>query len=203
MRFGDLALWLLVGLLLIGWVRLYARQSALEASRGEPEPSTDVLADEPRPGNKAVTPPPIINVGDVTLREWPTRFRPKRDGVGDEVVKEFYARAAGDVRIASYFAHVGMAKLQQRFLATLLIVTGRGLAVSAVESMGDKRATVRDLDGNPISDEAYDRVVAALGQVIAEALVEVGVEHEPVLGQLLATVAPPRAAIVRPRVGEA
>jgi truncated hemoglobin YjbI len=203
---AGLTLALVVGLLLIGWVWLYTRRPTPETPRREPEPTSGVPGDELRAGNGVLTPPPIVTTrsfGDVTLREWLTRFHPKRDGVWDEVVTEFYARAARDVRIASYFADVDMAKLQRHFLATLLIVTGRGLTVSAVESMRDKHATVHDLDGDPITGEIYDRVVTTLGQVIAEALVEAGVDSAPVLDQLLTTVAPLRSAIVRPRVGEA
>jgi truncated hemoglobin YjbI len=206
MGFADLALFLAVGLLLVGWVLLYARRPTLEAPRHEPEPRNDVPDDELHSGNEVLTSPPIVRTttfGDVTLREWLTRFHPLRDGVWDEVVTRFYARAAGDVSIARYFTGVDMAKLQRHFLATLLIVTGRGLTPSTVESMRDKHMRVHDPDGNPISGAIYDRVLTTLGQVIAQALAEAGIDPGPVLDQLLVTVAPLRAAIVRSRVGGA
>jgi truncated hemoglobin YjbI len=187
-------------------VWLYARRPTPEAPKRRPEPHHDVPDDELRSGNEVLTSPPIVRTttfGDVTLRDWLTRFHPLRNDVWDEVVTRFYARAAGDVSIARYFTGVDLAKLQRHFLATLLIVTGRGLTVSAVESMRDKHATVHDPDGNPISSETYDRVLAIVGQVIAEALAEAGIDPGPVLDQLLVTVAPLRAAIVRARVGEA
>jgi hypothetical protein len=204
MGFANLASWLVVGLLLIGWVWVYTRQFTHETPKRETEANSDV--DNPSPGNEVVTSPPIVRTrtfGDVTLREWLTRFHPRRDGVWEEVVTKFYARAADDVRIASYFADTDMPKLQRHFLATLLIVSGQGLTMSAVESLRDKHATVRDLDGNAISGEIYDRVVTTLGEVSAEALAEADVDPDPVLDQLPVTVAPLRAAIVRPWAGEA
>ena len=86
---ADLALWLLVGLLLMGWVWLYTRHSTLEAPKREPEPSSDVPVDELRPGNDllqviaeaVVDPGPVLDQLPATAA--PLRIAIVRPGVGE------------------------------------------------------------------------------------------------------------------------
>jgi truncated hemoglobin YjbI len=140
----------------------------------------------------------MIIVGDdrVTLKEWLVHHT-RREGVWGEVVAEFYTRAAADAHVAPYFAGVDLDDLRRHFLAALLLVADKGLTVGTVRKMHDRHAAVRNLRGEPITGEIYDRVVATLGQIVSEILTTAGFPRpEPVVTQLVATVAPLRGAIV-------
>lgn len=146
-----------------------------------------------------LTDPPMLTTpyGErVSLGEF-LRKTPRRSGndAWEWVVSEFYTRAAGDVRIAPYFANVDIEVLQRHFLATIKMVCSDGLTVGAIRAMDDRHTAVRDLAGNRITPEVYDLTVSVLGQVIGEQLRRDGVEPGPVIDQLLVTVAPLRAAI--------
>ena len=134
----------------------------------------------------------------ITLREWLTRYHPLRGGVWDEVVIAFYARAAGNTRVLSYFVAMktDIPDLQRHFLAALLIVLHSGVSVGVVRTMHEKHAHIRNLDGEPITDEIFDAVVAVLAGVIAEKLVECEIDAAPVILELARTVEPLRQAVV-------
>jgi hypothetical protein len=109
----------------------------------------------------------------------------------DEVVAEFYRRAASYPHIAAYFTGVDLDQLQRHFTATMVLVTNSGLTARAVQRMTIAHAAVRTPAGAPITGEVYDQVVA----ILVEVLVEHGVPDHAITG-LARVIDPLRAAIV-------
>lgn len=199
------------------------------------EPGPDPLDLEARrrfypgePGNVRLAGPPMINivaggvfrenVEPVTLRDWLAKYHPKRQTVWDEVVVEFYNRAAKVPPVASYFGldvaedsglilnmtdeiAARLRDLQRHFLANLLIVAHTGVTVATVRCMWRAHCQVRNLHGEPIDSDIYDLVVGTLAGVIADKLTECRIDPEPVIDQLAATIEPLHAAIVAEPVG--
>ena len=111
------------------------------------------------------------------------------------VFGEFSAGAADDIRIAPYFAEVDIDELQEHFMAAVMPVTGEGLRVGTVRSTESRHAHVRNLGGEPLTYEVYDRTVGIFAAVIADELRRDGIDPAPVIVQLVATIAPLRNAI--------
>ena len=80
-------------------------------------------------------------------------------------------------------------------LAAVMLVTGEGLRVGTVRSMENRHAHVRNLNGERITFEIYDRTVTTFAGVIADELRRDGIDPAPVIEQLAATIAPLRSAI--------
>ena len=147
-----------------------------------------------------LTPAPMLwddELGrEVTLRDWLRNTCYARPHVWNEVVAEFYSRAAADPHVAEFFGPTlarpdGMNHLQNHFLRALLLVTGSGVSVGVVRKLRERHATVRDHRGLPIDDATYDQVLG----VLVEVLREHGVP-ESGIAQLASTVAPLRGALV-------
>lgn len=109
--------------------------------------------------------PPMIDGS--TLRDWLVHHT-LRDGVWEDVVVEFYRRAAAEPRVAAYFAGVDLARLQRHFLAALAVLTHTGLQRRTVDRMGVVHRGVTTPDGRPVTGEAWDLVVAILVAVLRE-----------------------------------
>jgi len=146
--------------------------------------------------SELLTSPPIVDTiyGQKTLGEY-LKHHPGRDGVWHGIVAEFYARAAGNPRIAPYFAGVDIDELQRHFLAAVMLVTGEGVRVGTVRSMENRHAKVRNPSGEPITFEVYDMTVGIFADVLSEELRRDHIDPGPVIYQLIATIAPLRDAI--------
>lgn len=152
------------------------------------------------PQNEVLTPAPMVwdeTVGEsVTLLDWvKERYRadPK---VWPKIVADFYGAAAADPDVAEYFAGVlarpdGIHELQKHFMRAMIIVCGQGITVGLVRSMQDRHAGVRNLSGQPITADIYDRVIGALVGTLRRFRVPADG-----IANLATTVAPLRAAII-------
>lgn len=109
--------------------------------------------------------PPMID--GVTLRDWLVHHT-YRDGVWEDVVVQFYARAAAEPRVAPYFADVDMGRLQRHFLAALTVLTHAGLHRHTVERMADVHRSVTTPGGDPITGQVWDVVVSTLVGVLLD-----------------------------------
>jgi truncated hemoglobin YjbI len=150
--------------------------------RGEPAPSATGPDD-------LIAAPPTTAQGD-TVRDW-LKYYTHREGAWTHVVAEFYNRAARDPAIASYFVSIEMERLQQHFVATMVMVTSRGLTAGGIRAMALAHGQVRNEAGLPITGVIYDRVVATLVAV----LVDFGVPDDAI-NELRRVVNPLRSAIV-------
>ena len=107
--------------------------------------------------------PPMID--GCTLRDWLVHHA-HRDGVWEDVVVQFYARAAANPLVAAYFAEVDTARLQRHFLAALAMLTHTGLHRRTVERMSVAHQGVTTPAGAPITGEVWDEVVSTLVGVL-------------------------------------
>jgi truncated hemoglobin YjbI len=142
----------------------------------------------PRPSD-ILAPPPMI--GDDTLRDWLVHYRKDRE-VWQQVVEEFYARAAQVPAVADYFVGVDWPRLKNHFLAALLIITHTGVTRAMPATMSARHATVRNSNGDPITEDIFTGVINTLVDVLRDVDVP-----DDALNQLGRTVAPFRAALVR------
>jgi hemoglobin len=165
--------------------------------RRQPARSENALPTPPR-GQRAqsagrpddlVAGPPRTAQGD-TVRDW-LKYYTRREGAWTHVVAEFYSRATRDPAIASYFVGVDRERLQQHFVATMVMVTSRGLTAGGIRAMALAHNQVRNEAGQPITGEIYDRVVDTLVGV----LVDFGVPGDAIT-ELRRVVHPLRSAIV-------
>jgi len=139
--------------------------------------------------DELIAPPLTTDEGD-TVRNW-LRHHSRRDLTWGHVVTAFYQRAAADPQIASYFVGVDMERLQRHFVATLVMITSRGLTAGAVRAMTLAHGSIRDTAGHPITGEVYDKVITTLVTILAEN----GVPADAI-NDLAGLVAPLRSAIV-------
>lgn len=170
-------------------------------SRGtaQPTPAATVaplpVADEAAlESTRLLVPPPVVLGRDgreVVLRDWLRHEHPTNDHVWPDVVADFYRRAARDPEVAAYFRSVDMESLQRHFLSTLLMVSGNGITVGAVQQMQERHADVRNHRGEPILGPIFERTVQDLLAVLRD----YGVPQET-MPQVFAVLEPLRAAIV-------
>lgn len=118
----------------------------------------------PRPVRILLAGPPTIE--GATLRDWLVHHA-RRDRVWEDVVVEFYRRAAADPSVAAYFTGVDLAALQRHFLATLTMLTHTGLHRHTVDRMATAHRAVRTPDGVPVTGRVWDAVVSALVGALA------------------------------------
>lgn len=131
-----------------------------------------------------------------TVKDWLTHYAVKRNPDGThvtwpQVVAEFYNRAADDPEVASYFFKTDIRRLRPHMAKAMVHVTRDGVAPETLAAMARAHAGVTNERGVPITGRIYDKVIAVLGQVLAEHGVS-----QPAIEQLATTVAPLRAAIV-------
>lgn len=120
---------------------------------------------ESLPDGHLLAPAPKVGGSSVVLAEW-LRHHSGRDGVWQEVVAEFYGRAARVPVVADYFTGVDLPVLQRHFVAALVIVTGRGLTAGTVRRLAAKHTNVRNSAGAPITPAIFDAVVSTLAGVL-------------------------------------
>jgi len=100
-------------------------------------------------------------VGNVTLKEW-LIHRTQRDNVWNEFVEDFYAKAASNYRVRPYFIGKPMNEIKRKFLATLLIVTDKGVDERAAKTLVERHAHLG------ITGEAYDSTMGALEETLEQ-----------------------------------
>lgn len=102
----------------------------------------------------------------VVLADW--LRKQAGEGVWAAAVAEMYSRAASVPMLADYFGGVDMPALQRHFVAAIVMVSGRGLDVGTVRRMGAAHAHIRNSQGQPITGEAFDAVIATLAGILTE-----------------------------------
>ena len=137
----------------------------IERSATYQDPPTETIALNPHAevsfheDNPALPPFPAPTVGDDTLKQW-LIHRYRRDNVWNEVVDDFYVRAASNHTVRPYFAGRDLAEIKKKFLATLLILTDKGVSEPAAAALVKKHV---NLD---ITEDAYDATMEALEVVL-------------------------------------
>lgn len=113
-------------------------------------------------------PPATVSVdgNEVVLWTWMRHEHSHPDGLVKRVVSRFYAAAAQDPEVASYFHGVDMPVLQAHFVRAFITLADKGLTATGVASLAARHRTVRDTAGRPITPEVFDKVVFALGQAM-------------------------------------
>lgn len=189
--------WIAYPLILLGAYGTGCASAAIIRRRQHPPtPRKAHVVTAPDPRAVLLAPAPTVYVehmGQIVLRDWLRNYSRYQDGAWVGVVKDFYAAAGADPRVAGYFPRGASERLQRHMVATLMRVTGEGLTVGDVEALVAAHADIRDGDGEPITGEAFDAVVTVLGGV----LVERGVPGSTI-GQLVKLTSICRDAMVQP-----
>ena len=133
----------------------------IERSATYQDPPTETIALNPHTevsfheDNPALPPFPAPTVNGDTLKNWMIH-RYNRDNVWSDVVDAFYVRAASNHKVRPYFEGRNLADIKKKFLATLLILTDKGVSEPAAAAL------VKRHDRLNITEEAYDATLEAL-----------------------------------------
>lgn len=132
--------------------RLRAEEAELEELEAEFKNNSG----QPVVTEDALYPPfPAPMVGPDTLKQWLVH-RYNRDNVWSSVVDDFYVRAASHHKVRPYFEGRDLDTIKKKFLATILIVTDKGVSEPAAAALVKRHAHLG------ITGEAYDATIEAL-----------------------------------------
>lgn len=116
------------------------------------EPQTEVVS---LMGDVLLPPfgPPMV--GEYTLKMW-LIHRHNRDGIWGSVVDDFYVKAGTNHIVRPYFEGKDLDAIKRKFLATLLILTDKGVSEPAAHALTKRHAHLG------ITQDVYDAVMDAL-----------------------------------------
>jgi hypothetical protein len=169
----------------------YWREHRAEMKSDDTPEAKLVVSDSTKHENIQLTYPPMID--GVTLMNWLIYNHPLRERIWPTVVHDFYEVAKSVPKIASYFHSTNIEELEKHFHHALVIVTDKGVTTGMLRIMRTKHARVFNREGERITSEIYDDVIDALLKILAGAGVP-----QMAIDQLVVTVAPLKAEIVRP-----
>ena len=97
--------------------------------------------------------PPMV--GEETLKSWLIHLY-NNDGVWSRFVEDFYVRAMTNHLVRPYFEGKDTQEIQKKFLATLLILTDKGVSEAAAATLVQRHMHLG------ITEAAYDATMEAL-----------------------------------------
>lgn len=157
-----------------------------------PQSAQPLFADLPV-GHRLTSPPTIrVRAQEVPLQDW---LRYYADGnAWSGVIQSISDRISGDRELQPYFGSMDRSTLQRHVMATVMMLTGEGLTVGAVRRLADAHLRFVQAGGDPLTEEAWNRLAATFANALREHLVP-----ESAVSGLDATVAPLRSVIVARR----
>jgi hypothetical protein len=136
-------------------------QPVVVLERSQPVHPAHLFEGDP---NEVISPPPVD--GGRTIQDM-ARYYTFDRVTWPQLVSEFVADVTQDPKYADFFHSVdNVEEFKKHFTNVIVAVNKNGVTRGYLKHMYEKHRDVRDLDGNPITDEIYNGVIDKLANVL-------------------------------------